>query len=149
MPPKIWPRERMDYLAEIWHDGWSFSQLAEQINYRFGTYITRSAVAGKLARMSLKTTIPRTVHSKPKLWPRKVVSPAIVPAKPGKPAPRLEVLPPTIWKELVELREGDCRFPYGERVPFPFCGLAAVPETPWCRFHAKLCYNHPPREVLP
>ena len=146
MPWLLWSRERIEYLAQEWRHGWSFAELRDSINERFGSCLTRSAIAGKVARMGLKTTEPRTrIAPKPPRAPRKVVQLTIA-AKPVKQvSPPPDVLPPTIWKDLLELKDGDCRYPYGNTVPFPFCGLPAIPGLPWCPFHARLCYNHPPR----
>jgi len=146
MPANVWPREAMDYLVQSWRDGWSFSELAERINERFGVCRTRSAIAGKVARMALKTTEPRTrVAPKAPRAPRKIV--ALSAEASPRPAPRCDhVLPPTIWKNLLELVDSDCHYPFGETVPFPFCGLPAIPGLPWCPYHAKLCYNHPKGE---
>ena len=139
-----WPRERADLLAHLWPEGWSFTELAIRINDECGTCFSRSAIAGKVNRMQLKT-IERERRPSRLRAPRKVV--AVVPAKPVKqePAPRVPLKPRMI--DILELKADTCRYPYGDLPPFRYCGCPILKGSPYCRDHTAVCWNHPPLEL--
>lgn len=43
-------------------------------------------------------------------------------------------------RTLLELEDGDCRFPYGDG-PFTFCGNPIKKGSPYCGAHSALCFN--------
>jgi hypothetical protein len=48
--------------------------------------------------------------------------------------------------EIVDLREGDCRF-VTDDAPFLFCGDETAPGSPYCAAHHRRCFR--PRPKLP
>jgi hypothetical protein len=145
MPFRPWTREQSDYLASVWRAGYSFSELAQFLNEQFGvSYYTRSAIGGKVARMALRNEarVPRA----PKPRARRVIH-LTVPSKPVKqadPPSRDPAREPRIWCELIELTRFTCRYPYGDRPPFAYCGCPVIEGSPYCPFHTRLCWNNPP-----
>lgn len=39
-----------------------------------------------------------------------------------------------------ELKKGQCKFPYGNKLPYVFCGKAAV-RGPYCSEHRRVCFD--------
>lgn len=147
-----WASAHSDALRDHVASGLSFSQIAGEINRRFGTSYTRSAVIGRARRMGLATTA-------------RVDSPPIAPTTPGaaRPArpnpPAALVQPPkSAFKRaepvklrcigirprlvgLIELAQGDCRYPYGgdkEGEEITFCGHPRQPGSSYCSPHFRL-----------
>jgi GcrA cell cycle regulator len=142
MPANIWPRERSEYLAALWRSGHSFSQIAKFINEAFGLELTRSAVAGKVGRMGLHAK-DRVTHQLPQ--PRAIRAQRSLSAAATKPArepPRVPLKPRMI--DILELTSYTCRYPYGDRPPYAYCGCPPLKGSPYCRDHTELCWNHPP-----
>ena len=43
---------------------------------------------------------------------------------------------------LADLQPHDCRYPYGDRTPYSFCGNRTQEGSSYCRSHHKLCNKH-------
>ncbi|MHC2669183.1 GcrA cell cycle regulator [Bradyrhizobium diazoefficiens] len=71
MEPGHWPSEHSDALRDYFLKGMSYAEIGRQINARFGTAYTRSAVAGRAKRLGL-------------VAPQWVMSPSIAPSLPGE-----------------------------------------------------------------
>ncbi|MGY3549290.1 GcrA cell cycle regulator [Bradyrhizobium sp. USDA 4472] len=156
MEPGYWPSEHSDALRDYFFKGWSYAEIGRKINARFGTVYTRNAVAGRARRLGLGLAAPE-----------RVMSPSIVPSLSGEPsqvAPyraasaSLNLPPPSALKPvnpvklrcvgirprliaLVELEQGDCRYPYGgdrEGEEIRFCGHPRQPGSGYCAPHAHL-----------
>ena len=154
MEPGQWPSEHSDALRDYFIKGISYAEIGHQINARFGTTYTRSAVAGRARRLGL-------------IAPIQVTSPSIVPSLPdggwqpsrrGMTLPYLTVPPQSAMKpaaqvtlrcvgvqprllELVELEPADCRYPYGgdkDGEEISFCGHPCQPGSSYCAPHARL-----------
>jgi hypothetical protein len=122
-----WTDERSDYLKESWGHS-TASAIAAKLN------ISRNAVIGRARRMDLdaKRSGPVTGN---KQRPRQM--PVII--RPPAPPPR----EPFSWPEipslnipLLELEDGQCRFPCDEG----FCGHPIVYNS-YCAQHTRLCYR--------
>jgi hypothetical protein len=48
---------------------------------------------------------------------------------------------------LLDLRPGQCRYPFGTR-PYTFCPAAQAPGGPYCPEHMNLCYHTRPGHHL-
>ncbi|OAF18483.1 GcrA family cell cycle regulator [Bradyrhizobium neotropicale] len=154
MEPGSWPSEHSDALRDYFLKGMSYAEIGREINARFGTVYTRSAVVGRAKRLGLAA-------------PARMKSPSIVPRLPGaiSPlAPRAPVLPnssqppESVLKparpvklrcvgikprliSLIELEPGDCRYPYGgdkDGEEIAFCGHPRQPGTSYCTPHFHL-----------
>jgi GcrA cell cycle regulator len=141
MPANIWPRERIDYLAEIWREGFSFSELADCIASRFGVAVTRSAVAGKVNRMKLSTI--KRIRRLPKARTPQTLAAATT-LKPARQAPPPRPALKPLMIDILELTRHTCRFPYGDVPPYLYCGCPPLKGSPYCVHHTKLCWNHSP-----
>lgn len=154
MEPGHWPSEQSDALRDYFLKGLSYAEIGHQINARFGTAYTRSAVVGRAKRLGL-------------IAPARISSPSIVPPLAGggwQPSPRrmklpyLNVPPPSAMQPaapvklrcvgvqprlvpLVELADSDCRYPYGgdkDGEEITFCGHPRQPGASYCPPHARL-----------
>lgn len=53
MEPGHWPSEHSDALRDYFLKGMSYAEIGRQLNARFGTAYTRSAVVGRAKRLGL------------------------------------------------------------------------------------------------
>jgi hypothetical protein len=44
-------------------------------------------------------------------------------------------------KTLLELEDGDCRYPFGESAPYLFCGDPAQDKSSYCAGHHEICFK--------
>lgn len=135
-------------------DHLSFSLMAAQLNREFDLHppLSRNSCVGRANRMHLPSH-GRIARKEPKpaarelrgatarapqppvphrqtLWDTKAPEPA--PAEPSDVIPDRKCL--TIW----ELGQHHCRFPYGTRAPFMFCGKTTAIDCSWCPEHLAL-----------
>ena len=113
----------------------TFNTIAKLMSEKFGVAFTRNSMVGKAYRLGLP--------------PRPLREPV---AKPCAITPRSS-LPPIIRKRkmyrtrLIELLEGQCKWPAGEG-PYFFCGKPSTGDgSPYCAFHASLAYDQKRRNV--
>jgi len=155
MEPSNWASEHSDALRDYFANRMSFSEICREINARFGTSYTRNAVIGRAKRMGLSA-------------PKRLESPPLVPVLPGssRSAPLQRRLPaqdrgqppgsafglaePAKLRcvgiqprliSLLELEQGDCRYPYGgekEGEEIAFCGHPRRPGSSYCTAHFHL-----------
>lgn len=151
-----WNDQTVPLLKRLWKEGLSASQIAYRI-----PGATRSAVIGKVHRLKLPGR-PRQVSyaakvarqrpsapiSTAKMSPieKRLVSLSFtrqVDSLPPEPPPQPRGDKPT----LVQLKYGDCRWPYGDpRHPdFHYCGQPKDGDRPYCAAHAALAYELPTR----
>jgi GcrA cell cycle regulator len=149
MEPNNWASAHSDALRNYVATGLSFSEIGRELNRRFGTGYTRSAVIGRARRMGLATA-------------SRVESPPIVPTLPGASRPA-KPQPAQAWGQppksqadpgklrcvgirprlisLLALVAGDCRYPYGgdkEGEEIAFCGHPRQPGSSYCMPHFRL-----------
>lgn len=154
MEPGHWPSEHSDALRDYFLKGMSYAEIGRQLNARFGTAYTRSAVVGRAKRLGLVLpewmTSPSIAPSWPgeasPLAPRRAALPNLnLPPKSAmKPAQRVKlrcvgVQPRLI--PLVELEPADCHYPYGgdkDGEEIAFCGHPRQPASSYCAPHARL-----------
>ncbi|MBW7970000.1 GcrA family cell cycle regulator [Bradyrhizobium sp. BR 10289] len=152
MEPGHWPSEHSDVLRDYFLKGMSYAEIGQEINARFGTAYTRSAIVGRVRRLGL-------------IAPPRITSPSIAPSLPGEAVPPsrgrlacLDVPPRSAMKPVapVELRCvgvqprlvaldqldcEDCRYPYGgdkDGEEITFCGHPRQPGSSYCAPHARL-----------
>lgn len=136
----LWPPDNIEALKEMLARGVSYTRMADDLNSRFKTDYTRSAIAGKVRRLGLSA--PSAV----------IRSPAEIQARrrarqdrqnlrrrenrASAPKPRVALPPREETKllcagidplhiELMDLGKNQCRYPYGDG-PFTFCGHPKV-----------------------
>jgi GcrA cell cycle regulator len=155
-----WTEERVELLKKLWSEGLSASQIAAEL----GGGMTRSAVLGKSHRLGLvrntsaEAGTPRLPKQSPapgripaaeppmRQGPQRVNSTASQPPKAHSRAvsgPVDRAAPPREGLTIMELREGMCRWPFGDptRPEFRYCGAHAVAGLPYCSHHAQIAYQ--------
>ena len=133
--------------------GDSFSLIASQINAQFSTRFSRNAVIGRAARIGLPPkplvegrVIPLAAANRPKVAPkveRLRSSSAMRAHRPRPQLPRDElemrcdgIDPLNI--PLMDLASHHCRYPYGDHIPYRFCGHPKTEGSSYCWTHFAL-----------
>ena len=158
-----WAEEHSRALREYLEKGLSYSEIASAINERFNTDYSRNAAIGRAKRMGLSGAerSDRLVRPKrpPKLDPvrlNKMRARALSESEPdakSKPEPRLKVFErAAVLKlrcvgivprhlSLLDLEDGDCRYPYGgdaDGEAITFCGHPRREGSSYCISHVRL-----------
>jgi GcrA cell cycle regulator len=114
----------------------SFTEIARLLSETFGVELTRNACIGKARRLGLpmRDNTPRPPRQR-YLKPVKVerVEAPIEPIEARLPELRL-----TEGLTILQLREGDCKWPLGEtyaRPPFQYCGEPSLLGRSYCVTH--------------
>lgn len=138
-----WPEMHDIALRNYLGSGMSFRQIAEAVNAEMGTNYTRNAVLGRASRLGLRSSVPK--GRGPSM--RKKRAPAPSPVITFKPKPKA---PPPLDREQIKLRcaevvplnmpltqlqPGQCRWPYGDDLPFTFCAHPATEGSNYCMPH--------------
>lgn len=141
--PWTWCQDRVDQFRKLYAEGLTHSVIAKRLG------VTRNASIGKAARLGLPSRA-QTNPPKPALEakPRKPkfnfarTSPASVSAK-KKAAGVSDIAasdaPPSLNLSIIEIGANQCRYPYGDRAPFQFCGHEQHPGSSYCPSHHVLC----------
>lgn len=154
----LWTAEQTERAQVLWRDGVSAAVIAD----RLGGGISRNAVIGRMhrtlgkkdnasaararalsgkmkAKMGKKTkarhfvqrpATPTEVESSRREWAEFQAKSA---AKPDAPAVK--------ELRLLDLEPHHCRWPYGDRAPYHFCGSRKVPGLPYCPAHAVRAFD--------
>lgn len=160
MESSNWPPAHSEALREYFARGMSYSQIADAINAKFGTRYSRNATIGRGKRMGLCTPgrpdhrlaqLPRKKEPKPakkraeKIRERRVAEP-----REPAPAPARERAEPVKLRcvglsprlvSLVDLENGECRYPYGgdkDDEAILFCGHPRLAGSSYCKPHFHL-----------
>ncbi len=160
-----WTEERMEMLKKLWSEGFSASQIANELGG-----VTRNAVIGKVHRLGLsgRAKAPMTQAQRPKKaaprQPAAAASPR--PQQPmhtaGNTALKADHLPalkpvvdlrPKIYSlsepplvenaSILELTESTCKWPVGDpgEGEFHFCARRSETGIPYCGYHARIAYQ--------
>lgn len=144
-----WTDERIEKLKKYWADGLSAGQIAARLSG-----VSRNAVIGKARRIGLAIHVNAVVDRErkpaaPKVSKEKMrvktVSPVPLPVEEPPPIVASVVAPRSLCLTLMELESHHCRWPYGERAPFTFCGHGVESGDVYCTYHSRIAYV--PREV--
>lgn len=131
-----WNNNKLELLKRLWREGETAAAIAQQLGF------SRAAVIGKIFRLRLAAG-----GSKPP-----------EPRRPGrKYAPPAAFSPPPRnrrGKSLLELSNGDCRWPIGNpgSRQFHFCGEPGADVEqgiPYCRLHMQRAYLPAPKPPRP
>jgi GcrA cell cycle regulator len=153
MEPTNWASEHSDALREHLARGMSYSQIARAINATFNTHYSRNATIGRARRMGLAAVdrpaeitppAPRDQQPSVRRLRRDYAALAqwLVPKFEPVKAEKLrcvDIEPRHL--SLLELDEGDCRYPYGgdaEGEAITFCGHPQRAESSYCAAHFHL-----------
>lgn len=134
-----WPDDRATRLDQLWRVGWSAGKIAYEMD------ITRNSVIGKAHRMGL------TADDKPDIIigltgeERKHQQLRHPGPRVSRPLPAPPSVPPdSLDLRLEELTSKTCKYPYGDRAPYLFCGSTSMDGSPYCGFHSALAYRGTP-----
>ena len=158
MQPSNWAPKHSDALREFLLRGMSYSEIAAAINAKFGTSYTRNATIGRSKRMGLGA--PDRSNDRPKPPPcgkapkrlEDSLQKRHVPRteRRSEPAPMRESVEPVRLRcvgikprllSLIELEDGDCRYPYGgdrDGEAITFCGHPRLAGSRYCAPHCRL-----------
>ena len=136
---EIWTDEQSEALKAMLASGISYSEIASELNERFGTQFSRNAACGKGFRLGV--TAPKRAKAIPKPRLRKPQAPTV------KPIPRIdeihlrcaEIEPRHLT--LDQLDSNDCRYPFGDG-PFTFCGRLNADGSSYCIEHFRLATTY-------
>lgn len=137
-----WEVHHDDYLRDCLLQGMSASRAADALNANFGTNLSRCAV---LSRANRRQMAHNRGHSpETGATPKKKTKPAPAPivsikaCAPVKPAPICVGFLQPLNLPLIELKEHNCRWPFGgwpETTPITFCGHPKYNGAPYCAEH--------------
>lgn len=149
-----WAEPHSQALREFLQKGLSYSEAAKAINERFDTAYSRNAAIGRAKRMGLSGS---EQSDRPARRKRKQPNPVRLSKKraplPGQVRPRREIFERAAALKLrcvavvprhlslIELEDGDCRYPYGGEVegePITFCGHPRREGSSYCVSHFHL-----------
>jgi GcrA cell cycle regulator len=145
----MWTEERIALLQKLWSQGYSASQIANQLQG-----VTRNAVIGKIHRLGKRPDgdRPRPARAAPPAGRR----PAAVEARRAAPQPqqlpewaarpfrRAALLEEPGLATSTTLEAHMCRWPIGDpdEAGFSFCGRSADGARPYCQGHSRLAYKN-------
>lgn len=144
----MWTDERVELLQKLWGQGYSASQIANQLQG-----VTRNAVIGKIHRLSKRASAPKATRIRTGGFGMTVAR--------RRPAPEARRIPgaPPEWVLTPHYRAMDeeapglatcttlaahmCRWPIGDpnENGFTFCGQPSEGERPYCEGHARMAYK--------
>ena len=133
----LWNEALVARLSDLWLSGTTSGEIGRRLG------ITRSSVMGKLRRLDMLCRDRRPPPSMP-LMP-KMRRNKRQPKTPDryfsefaqKPPPPPPPEPPIGSFDLLELRNGHCRWPEGDRAPFRFCGEQQMSGSSYCEPHTR------------
>jgi GcrA cell cycle regulator len=161
-----WTEERIELLKKLWSEGFSASQIANEMGG-----VTRNAVIGKVHRLGLsgraKAPMQQSQRAKKPATARQPQSsPTQRTPSPlqtvGSTALKADVLPairpqidlrPKIYSlseaplvdnaGILELNEQTCKWPVGDPGDnsFHFCARRSESGIPYCAYHARIAYQ--------
>jgi GcrA cell cycle regulator len=139
-----WTPERVETLRALHAEGKSAGDIAAILGDT-----SRNAVIGKKMRLGLVCNRPPEIRNSPVKRIRKpqnrVSAITHAPRWHTQPPPMLcepveEETPPTDLITFAELRDGKCKFPFGDR-DYLFCGKPKYGDQVYCGFHCNRCYQ--------
>jgi hypothetical protein len=101
--------------------------------------MTRSQVSGKAARMGYQF-ISVQGRPSPKRIRRKQLPRVIVFRQEPYREPIVETTTTSMDLPFDELKDGVCKYAYGDSAPYLFCGQPTEDKKPFCAFHHRVCY---------
>lgn len=167
-PPSPWTDTITAHVIKLWREGRSATQIMNEINIRYSTSFSRSAVIGKIHRTGNSGRTKVTKRKSPRK--KAPASPVAIENQPPqnyswwtRPKPpasrRKPVFTPNHGqaydearrphlRSFIDLEDHHCKWPIGDtRDPdFGFCAAARVEGQPYCQHHIHRSISEP---VLP
>lgn len=133
-----WTTEMRGKLAKLHGDGFSGTLIASELNKEFGTTFSRNAIMGALhrsgmtKRQSTKFAWPHSVERRKDNGGGSVYSIARRQITGFKLLEKQKISEaPFLGIALLDLKDGQCRFPRGEK-PTLFCGQPQKEDSSYC-----------------
>ena len=145
-----WTAAAIARLTELWLSGTTSGVIGRLMG------VSRSACMGKLRRLGLlrqdrpRMPIVRRVarllksseqSSRPQIPQMRTNKRSLPPPEPYR-APPPPPVPPIGSFNLLDLRNGHCRWPEGERPDYRFCGRPQALQSSYCEIHHRLSLSH-------
>jgi GcrA cell cycle regulator len=150
-----WAEAHSQALREYLEKGLTYSEIIKTINERFDTDYTRSAAIGRARRMGLSGSKQLAPDARPKILPQprlerlnklraRLLTEVRLPRAVRKRAAALQlrcvgIVPRHL--SLLELEDGDCRYPFGgdeDGEAITFCGHPRRQGSSYCTSHFYL-----------
>ena len=123
--------ERLTALTQQVNPVLSYSEIADLLSVEFSLRITKNACIGRGRRIGIP---PRRAEPNGADVGYEVDKTKRRPVPRARPKPRYERL------EIFDLKGDSCRWPFGDRPPFLYCGRKVVNGHPYCEEHwRKAC----------
>lgn len=124
-----WTPEEDAMLQKLIADGYPYEQVSILLGKEFNRVFTRKAICGRIYRIraGINTNVPRTNA----LTVKKDKAPGSVfksDFKRGK-------------YKLMDLKPDQCRYVFGVRGAYTYCGCKVMPDKSMCAEHYNLCYQ--------
>ena len=136
-----WTTQEISLLIGLWPTA-SAAQISKLLNR------SRASICGQAMRLRRDDLLPADVEKHFEVNPAVQTRPdrakaTVISIRPAKPTPLIDatVLPPDMRRcSLVELDDGQCRWPLGEvhQVATLFCGGGTVPGFSYCGHHLRM-----------
>jgi len=123
----MWDAKNIAKLIALAAKGLTYSQIGKQLG------ISKNAAIGKARRLRLSKSQALPVISTRRPTPR--------PKAGLKPKPEFEPEDHIGLVSMMNLRDGDCRYPIGEYKEMIFCGKPKHGNKVYCEKHALKCYQ--------
>lgn len=165
-PDSPWTDERIEQLKQLWSDGYSCSQIADEL--RCG--LSRNAVIGKVHRLGLSGRVKTLEYGKGPKAARKPRKPRVRSSAQSRFNPSIsaqsrisEPLPQPVGASamcfdkrsasktipigqrcsILELTRDKCHWPIGDPQSdsFFFCGGKTIHGLPYCGYHSRMAYQ--------
>ena len=120
----IWDQNAIETLTKLVKMDVTFAKIADILG------CTRNAAIGKSNRLHLKAPLIKT-HYRAR---EKRVEVKPIQIKPVAPVVRSSPV------KMIDLKNGDCRYPLGEGKTVKFCGDKKLKDSPYCQRHTAICF---------
>ena len=142
----VWTQSIVNRFLQLFADPseYRYGEIAEKLSAEFGVTITKNAAIGIGKRLDVPQRKKPGAARKPEIRPehRHLVVPPVAP----KPWPRPRILAGRL--RIDQLSHDTCRWPFGDRSPFLFCGAITVESKPYCVEHMKTsCVRWQPSSI--
>ena len=128
----IWDKDAIETLTKLVKMDVTFTKIADILG------CTRNAAIGKSNRLHLKAPLIKT-HYRAR---EKRVEVKPIQIKPVAPVVRSAPV------KMVDLKNGDCRYPLGEGKTVKFCGDKKLKDSPYCQKHTAICFSPAKLKVI-
>jgi GcrA cell cycle regulator len=125
----IWPPSMLARFVVLLRDkSLSYADIAQTLSREFSVRLTKNAVIGMGHRQKEVRDESKVGRKRKPRDPFATKPPKQKKKKPKPPKPR-----PLIYVQ--DLLPNDCRWPYGDRHPYTFCGHPQIEGSSYCKDH--------------